>query len=174
LAKIAVGDIYKFKSGDVVDADTSPSGAALNPIFETIRVALNHTDTRVDGTYTKLEVDDIVGDLEVDLEAQIAAVDAKIPPKPLRLITTKDFNAVQVDAVTSTLTGGGATNAVAVTFPVPFIGPDLPIVFATAGGVDNVNCTTGNTTLTGFTIYANKPNAGALATSLKWEAYGKV
>lgn len=57
MAKIAVGGLYQFQTGDIVDADVAPQGGALNPIFETIRVALNDTDTRVDAMYTKAEVD---------------------------------------------------------------------------------------------------------------------
>jgi hypothetical protein len=57
VAKIAEGAIYKFHTGDIVDADTAPLGGALNPIFETIRVALNDADTRIDNMYTKAEVD---------------------------------------------------------------------------------------------------------------------
>jgi hypothetical protein len=80
MAKIAAGSLYNFKTGDIVDADVAPQGGALNPIFETIRVALNDTDTRVDNTYTKTEVDTMIAESQAGVVGPNSVTDTKMAP----------------------------------------------------------------------------------------------
>jgi hypothetical protein len=60
MSQIPAGSLHKFLTGENVDGDGSTSGANLNPVFETVRVAINDTDTKVNDRYTKAEVDDKV------------------------------------------------------------------------------------------------------------------
>lgn len=102
MAKIDENEIYKFKTGDIVDADVAPTGGALNPIFELIRVSINHTDARVDGVYTKGEVDEFLlsGVADNSLTNTKLAADVKIGS--LAALTTTNKSSV-VSAVNETV-----------------------------------------------------------------------
>jgi hypothetical protein len=99
MAKIAEGALYRFKTGDIVDADVAPQGGALNPIFETIRVALNDTDTRVDNTYNKTEVDTKIAESQAGVVVSNSITNDKLAPDVkvgslAALVTTDKSNVV--------------------------------------------------------------------------------
>lgn len=98
MAKIAAGAIYVFHTGDLVDADVAPSGGALNPIFETIRVALNDTDTRVDNVYTKTEIDTTLAGITAGVMPDNSVTNTKLATDvkvgSLAALTTTDKSSV--------------------------------------------------------------------------------
>jgi hypothetical protein len=57
MSKIAAGSLHKYLTGEVVTGDDTQVATNLNIVFETIRLALNDADARVDNTYTKAQID---------------------------------------------------------------------------------------------------------------------
>lgn len=70
MGKITPGQIHKFLTGEIVDADAAPQGGALNPIFDSLSFAINDNDTRV-------------GSLESQFKSQVLGTltwDQVLPP----------------------------------------------------------------------------------------------
>lgn len=57
MSQLAAGSIHKFLTGETVTGDDTQVATNINTAFELLRLAGNDTDTKVNNTYTKAQVD---------------------------------------------------------------------------------------------------------------------
>lgn len=76
----------------------------------------------------------------------------------------------QAGATATTSLTGSATTTINVTFTTPF--NEVPFVWVQSGSGNQITCTVGNVTTTGFSIFAYNANATA-STQIRWLAKGK-
>jgi hypothetical protein len=60
MAQVPSGTLHKFLTGETVTGDDTQVATNINTAFDILRVAQNDTDTKVNNTYTKTQVDDKV------------------------------------------------------------------------------------------------------------------